>query len=77
MNPSLQNSTTQNDLLVDERKAMGECVICEEETYKVLFSNAIVKTYICSEKCLREYFKPVGQKVRVQKKLKENNGWLD
>ena len=56
---------------------MGECVVCEKETYKVLFSDAIVKTYICSEKCLREYFKPVGQKVRVQKKLKESEGWLD
>jgi len=57
---------------------MGECVVCEKETYKVLFSKAIVKTYICSEKCLKEYWKPVkGYKVRIQKKLKENNGWLD
>jgi hypothetical protein len=64
-------------LPVDERKAMGECVVCEKETYKALFSNAIVKTYICSRKCLREYFKPVGRKVRAQKKLKESNGLLD
>ncbi len=56
---------------------MGECVVCEKETHKVLFSNAIVKTYICSEKCPREYFKPVGKKVRVQKKLKESDGGLD
>jgi hypothetical protein len=56
---------------------MGECVVCEKETNKVLFSDAIVKTYICSEKCLKEYFKPIRQEVRLQKKLKESNGWLD
>ena len=38
-----------------------------KETYKVLFSKAIVKTYICSEKCLQEYFIPIGG-VRVQEK---------
>ena len=51
---------------------MGKCVVCGKETDKVLFSKAIVKIYICSEKCLRRY----GVKVR-QKKLKENGGWLD
>ena len=49
---------------------MGKCVMCAKETDKVLFSKAIVKIYICSKKCLREYFKPVGG-VRVQKKLRE------
>jgi len=55
---------------------MGKCVICNEETYKVLFSKAIVKTYICSQECLKEYFKPIGG-FRVQKKLMEGEGWLD
>lgn len=55
---------------------MGKCVVWGKETYKVLFSKAIVKTYICSEKCLQEYFKPIGG-VKVQKKLKEGDGWLD
>jgi len=52
--------------------------MCGKETYKVLYSKALVKTYICSEKCLKEYWKPVkGYKVRIQKKLKESDGWLD
>jgi len=55
---------------------MGQCVVCGKETYKVLFSKAILKTYICSEKCLQEYFKPVGG-VQIQKKLTEGEGWLD
>jgi len=57
---------------------MGKCVVCGKETYKVLFSRAIVKTYICSMKCLKKYFKPVkGARIRVQKKMKEGDGWLD
>jgi hypothetical protein len=57
---------------------MGECIMCGKETHKVLFSKAIVKTYICSIKCLKEYFKPVkGFGLRVQKRLKEGDGWLD
>jgi len=45
---------------------LGKCVVCGKETYKILFSDAIVKTCICSEKCLKEYFKPVkGLKTRV------------
>jgi len=45
---------------------LGKCVVCGKETYKILFSDAVVKTYICSEKCLKEYFKPVkGLKTRV------------
>ena len=55
---------------------MGKCVVCGKETYKVLFSNAIVKAYICSKQCLKEYFKPV-KGFRVQKKLKKGEGWLD
>jgi len=52
--------------------------MCGKETYKVLFSKAIVKTYICSMKCLKEYFKPLkGFRLRVQKRLKEGDGWLD
>ena len=59
-------------------KEMGKCVVCGGETYRVLFSKAIVKTYICSEKCLKEYFRPVkGFRIRVQKKLKEGDGWLN
>jgi len=57
---------------------MGKCIVCGKETYKVLFSRAIVKTYICSMKCVKEYLKPVkGFRLRVQKKLKEGDGWLD
>lgn len=57
---------------------MGKCVVCGKETRKVLFSKAIVKTYICSIKRLKEYFKPVkGVRLRVQKRLKEGDGWLD
>lgn len=51
-------------------------VVCGKETNKVLFSKASAKAYICSEKCLKEYFKPIGG-VGVQKKLKEDGGWLD
>jgi len=57
---------------------MGKCIMCGKETYRVLFSKAIVKTHICSMNCLKEYFKPVkGCKIRIQKKLKEGDGWLD
>ncbi len=57
---------------------MGKCVMYGNETYKVLYSKAIVKTYICSQKCLKEYWKPVkGYKVSIQKKLMESDGWLD
>ncbi|MFB0523837.1 MAG: hypothetical protein ACETV1_08805 [Candidatus Bathyarchaeia archaeon] len=60
------------------REQMGKCIMCSKETHKVLFSRAIVKTYICSMKCVKEYFKPVqGCRIRVQKKLKEGDGWLD
>jgi len=55
---------------------MGKCLVCGKETRKVLFKDAIVKTYICSEKCLRKYFEPIGG-VKIMKKLKENEGWLD
>jgi len=55
---------------------MGKCVVCGKETDKVLFSKAIVKTYICSEKCLQEYFKPIGG-VKRQKKLSREASWLD
>ena len=44
---------------------MGKCVVCGKETCKVLFSRAIVKPYICSTKCLKEYFS-------VLKKLESN-----
>ncbi|KPV63145.1 MAG: hypothetical protein AOA65_1457 [Candidatus Bathyarchaeota archaeon BA1] len=39
-------------------------------------ADAIVKTHICSEKCLRKYFEPIGGVKIVEKKLK-NEGWLD
>ncbi|MDH5623436.1 MAG: hypothetical protein OEY39_03105 [Candidatus Bathyarchaeota archaeon] len=55
---------------------MGKCILCGKETYKVLFSKAIVQIYICSKECLKEYLKPLGR-VRVQKKLKEGDGWLN
>jgi len=55
---------------------MGECVVCGKETEKVLFKKAIVKTYICSETCLQKYFAPIGG-VIVQKKLAEDESWLD
>jgi hypothetical protein len=55
---------------------LGKCIICGKGTYKVLFSKAIEKIYICSEECLKEFHKPLGE-VRIQKKLKESDGWLD
>ena len=57
---------------------MGKCLMCGKETYKVLFSDAIVKIHICSVECLKEYHKPIkGFKLRIQKRLKEGEGWLD
>jgi len=56
---------------------LGKCIVCGKETDKVLFSEAMVKTYICSEKCLQEYFKPIGGVKGVQKKLEEGKGWLN
>jgi len=57
---------------------MGKCIVCGKETYRVLFSRAIVKMHICSEDCLKEYWKPVkGFRLEIQKKLKEGEGWLD
>ena len=50
---------------------MGKCVVCGRETRKVLFKDAIVKTYICSEKCLRKY-----GFTRRQKKLVDDDAWL-
>jgi len=49
-------------------------VICGKETQKVLFKEAIV---ICSEKCLRKYFEPIGGVKIMLEKLKENEAWLD
>jgi len=51
--------------------------VCGKETREVLFKDTIVKTYICSERCLRKYFEPIDGVKIVQKKLKENEGWLD
>ena len=57
---------------------MGKCILCGKETRKVLHSKAIVKIYICSEQCLKEYYKPLkGYKPKIQKKLVEGEGWLD
>ena len=58
---------------------MGKCVVCEKEPRKVLFKDAIVKTYLCSEECLKAYFKPIkGYTPKIQKKLNdEDEGWLD
>lgn len=51
--------------------------MCVKETYKVLFSKAVVKTYICS-KISKGICKPVkGFRVKVQEKLKEKEEWLD
>jgi len=50
--------------------------MCGKGTYKVLFSKAIEKIYLCSEECLKEYMKPL-KRFRIQKKLKESDGWLD
>jgi len=52
---------------------MDKCVVCGKETEKVLFKKASVKTYICSLECLHKY---LGT-VKVQKKLEEDDGWLD
>jgi len=30
------------------RNRVGKCIVCGEETYKAIFSDAVVKTYICS-----------------------------
>lgn len=57
---------------------MGKCIMCGKETRKVLYSKAIVKIFVCSEECLKEYWKPVkGYKVKIQKRLVESEGWLD
>jgi len=58
---------------------MGKCVVCGKETIKVLFKDAIEKTYICSMQCLKEYFRPAKDwKLITQKKLtEEDEGWLD
>jgi len=55
---------------------LGKCIMCGRETYRVLFSKAIVKIYICSIECLKEYIKPL-RRIRVQKRLKDGDGWLD
>jgi len=56
---------------------MGKCVVCGKETLRVLFKEAIVKTYICSEKRLRKYFEPIGGVKIMQEKLKDNEEWLN
>jgi len=57
---------------------MGKCIVCGKDTYRVLFSKAIVKIHICSEDCLKAYWKPVkGFKLGIQQKLIEGEGWLD
>ncbi|UCG44889.1 MAG: hypothetical protein JSV58_05725 [Candidatus Bathyarchaeota archaeon] len=57
---------------------MGKCIKCDRETDRVLFSRAIVKIFICSEACLKDYYKPLaGFTVKIQKKLVEGEGWLD
>ncbi|MDH5460819.1 MAG: hypothetical protein OEX09_01135 [Candidatus Bathyarchaeota archaeon] len=56
---------------------MAKCLMCGKETYKVLFSKAIVKIYICSLECLKEYHKPIKRfRLRIQTRLKEDEGWL-
>jgi len=52
---------------------MGKCVVRGRGTEKVLFTKAVIKTYICSLECLHKY---LGA-VKVQKKLSEEEGWLD
>jgi len=52
--------------------------MCGKETRKVLYSKAIVKTYICSKEYLKEYYKPLkGYKPKIQKKLIDGEGWFD
>ena len=56
---------------------MGKCQVCEKETEKVLFSKAIVPIYICSEKCLKEYYKPLKKSnLRIQKRLTDDDAWF-
>jgi len=49
----------------------------EKKPSRFFFKDAIVKTYICSERCLRKYFEPIGGVKIMQKKLKENEAWLN
>jgi len=57
---------------------MGNCIMCDRDTRKVLHSKAIVKIHICSEECLKEYYKPLkGYKPKIQKRLVEDDGWID
>jgi len=57
---------------------MGKCIMCGRDTRKVLHSRAIVKIRICSEECLKEYYKPLkGYKPKIQKRLVEDDGWID
>ena len=55
---------------------MGECIVCGTETLKVLFREAVVPIYVCSETCLQKYFQPIGG-VDVPKKLAQSESWLD
>jgi hypothetical protein len=57
---------------------VGKCIMCGRKTQKVLHSKAIVKIHICSEECLKEYYKPLkGYKPKIQKRLVEDDGWID
>lgn len=57
---------------------MGKCLMCGKELHKVLFSNDLVKIYICSEKCLKDYWKPIrGFRLWIQKRFREREEWLD
>jgi len=52
--------------------------MCGKETRKVLHSKAVVTIYICSEECLKEYYKPLkGYKPNIQRKLIDSEGWSD
>ena len=59
--------------------ALGTCIVCDKETRKVIFKNAIVKTYVCSRECLKKYFAPVGRVTIVTKLCapSEDESWLN
>jgi len=48
-------------------------ILSPRRTEKVLFKKAIFKTSIGSQECLQKY---LGT-AKVQKKLSEDEGWLD
>lgn len=57
-------------------QSLGKCVVCGQETSRVVFRAVLVPTYICSMECLQKYFQPLGG-VNAQQKITETESWFD